>query len=368
MIKKQIKLVHFQLTERCNLRCRFCGQWGENGFLQGKYLQPELPLSEWKKAIDSLTKYSIEEKVPLADIVLWGGEPFLYTHIVSLLEYLKEKAFKVAVVTNGTKLIDFAEVINECVDCLYFSLDGPQHIHDKIRGEKGLYEKVVKNLKLINSKKVNTVCLTYLNQDNYTAMLDLIQDAASLNLNELMIHNLIHVSEKDAQNYKQWMKQVFKVETSKMSAWKSPDSDYINKLPDSMAKITKKIAELATIPNKKLKVKLFPEEITPNNVLRWYLDGDEVIPQCKEGYCYAPFCHLHIRPNGNVDYCVDFDDFVAGNILNSDLINIFNNELSDRFREEIINNNNPICKRCPWLFNRSFRIDYHNLRSMRKTR
>jgi radical SAM protein with 4Fe4S-binding SPASM domain len=94
------------------------------------------------------------------------------------------------------------------------------------------------------------------------------------------------------------------------------------------------------------------------NILEWFISRDGLSNQKRDcDYCLAPFWHLQVTASGNVHYCVDFDDFSAGNIKNDDVMDIFENEISEKFRQEIFKGKNPMCKRCPWRFNTRYTID-----------
>lgn len=71
-------------------------------------------------------------------------------------------------------------------------------------------------------------------------------------------------------------------------------------------------------------------------------------------HCLSPFRHIHIAWNGEVMYCTDFYDFSAGNAKNGDLFSVFNNELSEKFRTEIVKSNCVLCNHCAWKNNEVF--------------
>jgi MoaA/NifB/PqqE/SkfB family radical SAM enzyme len=66
------------ITNFCNLRCRMCGQWSEEGYVRGNTarLKNELSLAEWKGVVDQLAAHHVEW------VLLRGGEVFMYPGIV----------------------------------------------------------------------------------------------------------------------------------------------------------------------------------------------------------------------------------------------------------------------------------------------
>ena len=67
--------------------------------------------------------------------------------------------------------------------------------------------------------------------------------------------------------------------------------------------------------------------------------------------CLSPYKHIHIAWNGNLLYCTDFYDFSAGNVREASVLEIFNNEISEKYKKEILNGNCPTCNHCSWKNN-----------------
>ena len=74
--------ISFTLTNLCNLRCRMCGQWSEEGYISNRVKDPRavMKLEDWKKLVDEISNYKIKF------ILIRGGEPFLFPGIMELLE------------------------------------------------------------------------------------------------------------------------------------------------------------------------------------------------------------------------------------------------------------------------------------------
>lgn len=85
------------LTRVCNLRCTFC-------YAQGtKYkCKDELSFADFKKIVD------FSERSGIKNIVLTGGEPTLYPHLLEAIRYIKSKSARMvpAITTNGIRLSD----------------------------------------------------------------------------------------------------------------------------------------------------------------------------------------------------------------------------------------------------------------------
>lgn len=138
--------IGIQLTNKCNLRCKHCFEWNEDGFLNR--VDDSTKSGELDKSI--LNQIFTETKEARSNMYLWGGEPLCYTHwdeVVSILE--KDKRWTI-ICTNGIlidKKLDSLLKISENI-VLLISVDGFEAENDAIRG-KGTFKKVIENIKLL---------------------------------------------------------------------------------------------------------------------------------------------------------------------------------------------------------------------------
>ncbi len=138
-LKKRIPLmIGWSLTSSCNLKCPYCSYWRQH---QKKEIETEKIFS----IIDEMYQINVRR------IRFTGGEPLLRTDLPYIIEYCKKRGIHVSIGTNGTLLKrKFNDI--KLVDMITISLDGPQEVHDAIRG-KGTYKKVMEGIELC--KKYN---------------------------------------------------------------------------------------------------------------------------------------------------------------------------------------------------------------------
>jgi len=125
--------IQWHLTERCNLRCRHC--------YQGERSSDEMPLREIRNVIieasDMVKAWSESYGVSFSPSMnITGGEPFLRNDLSDILGEIKKQGFKIYLLTNGT-LVDKKRVrmlANLGVDGVQVSMEGPEDVHDAIRG------------------------------------------------------------------------------------------------------------------------------------------------------------------------------------------------------------------------------------------
>jgi radical SAM protein with 4Fe4S-binding SPASM domain len=128
-------IVQWHLTERCNLQCKHCYQTGDP--------VTELTAEEVKAGLNELadTFAAWADNYDIAfmpSMNVTGGEPFLYDQLLHILEYIKKKGFDIYILSNGTLITkEKAKQISSIgVKGVQVSLEGPEDIHVKIRGDK----------------------------------------------------------------------------------------------------------------------------------------------------------------------------------------------------------------------------------------
>jgi radical SAM protein with 4Fe4S-binding SPASM domain len=170
--------VQWHLTERCNLRCRHCYQTG------GKV--GEIGLPEAGKVIDHVadTLKAWEEAYDIAFLPSFnvtGGEPFLREDIFQVLERIGTGGFDTYILSNGILIDrDKAKRLSDLsVKGVQVSLEGPENIHDTIRG-KGSFAGALKGVShLLEAGIVVTlnVTLSTVNADHFQEMINLASHA-----------------------------------------------------------------------------------------------------------------------------------------------------------------------------------------------
>lgn len=108
----------------------------------------EFPLERLKEIVDEVSSFHPIIKANLVEPLLYGG-------LFELARYTKEKGLKFYTLTNGWRLQALATRIVEeqSIDLIRVSLDGPEEIHDRIRGIKGSFQRTTQGiLELIQRK------------------------------------------------------------------------------------------------------------------------------------------------------------------------------------------------------------------------
>src|SRR5690606_33492117 len=120
------------LDPRCDLRCRMCGYW--QGIYEESGRQP-LATGEWMRLFDAVAARGARS------LVMTGGEPFLRSDLLELVEHGRARFPFVRLQTNGLHLTAerVARLVAAELDVLWVSLDGVRSVHDRIRGQEGAF-------------------------------------------------------------------------------------------------------------------------------------------------------------------------------------------------------------------------------------
>lgn len=155
-IENKQKHLVLSLTEKCNMRCEYCGYRNK---YDGKHSLTTMSEETMKKAIIQFINHSkCSEEIYIS---FYGGEPLIEKNrIKSAVNYCEQNHFgqkiRYCITTNGLALNeDFIDFLVENKFLVIISLDGPQYIHDRYRkdiaGEK-TYETIIENIKIIKKK------------------------------------------------------------------------------------------------------------------------------------------------------------------------------------------------------------------------
>lgn len=163
------RLVAWEVTRRCNLKCRHCRASAGECAVEG-----ELSFDEAKAVVDDIASFA----KPV--LILTGGEPLMCEWIWDLIAYARERGMTPAVGTNGTLVDD--EVARRLaasgVRRISVSLDFPDAVsHDEFRGVEGAFDAAVSGIAAARRAGVEVQVNTTVTRRNWR-MLDEMHDLA----------------------------------------------------------------------------------------------------------------------------------------------------------------------------------------------
>lgn len=141
--------LNFSITNKCNSKCKICNIWKTN-------VENELTLDEINRIFKK------------ANFLSWtgltGGEPFLRNDLVDIVDIIPrhcKNLFILSMSTNGLLPNIIRKKVEEMLSIeipwyiITVSLDGPENVHDQIRGVKDGWEKAIKTYKEL--KRISSV-------------------------------------------------------------------------------------------------------------------------------------------------------------------------------------------------------------------
>lgn len=329
------------LTYRCNLKCYMCPQVIQDDDNKVKRItevndsyskDKEMSYDEIRKIVDEVAKLRPK-------FYITGGETLLHSNAIESIRYIKSKNMAVSFQTNGVLLNKHAsDIVSSGVDKLIVSIDGPEAVHNSIRGVPNAFSLSVAGLKEVLRVRKEMKSLTPLVEinmvivkDNYKYLLDMINIASDIGVDALGFqHPVFESEENDKKQYKAYF-NAFGIEQQKEGYYTSEIMEHdVNELLKMITGIKKSAApiEISFFPNIKM------EHIKP-----YYLD----LQYPFKNRCLSPWNSCVIQPNGDVSPCMGY---VAGNIREENLLSIWNNDKMVKFRRKIKEGLFPTCVRC----------------------
>jgi len=318
-----------------------CWFYGERG-IGDRYRDAELSTHEVLSLIDQLSKYKPK-------IYMGGSEPFLRKDLFVILEYIKQQGLIVECATNGT-LLDHGKIeilVTLEVDHITFSVDGPEKLHDNIRGEGGFKKLTLAIKELSECKKkrgrikpkisvnvtITANIMGYL-RETITALMDATNDG----IDSYRMHHLWYITKGELSAHQSAINELLGCMAAGAESHLIPGSQVLD--PASL------VNEISSFANQS-KVTSFPD-LAHKDILKYYSEDG-----CIKERCIAPFFVAVVKPNGDVKFCPDewIDDFVLGNVRNESFKNIWNNDKARKFRAILFRQKHFAgCKRCSWMY------------------
>lgn len=340
--------ISLNLTHRCNLHCRMCGQWNPD---VGSSLQACPSVITAELDLDVYEKLFREVRSFRPNITLFGGEPLLLAHFYDIVRAAKRSGLRVNMVSNmSAPTLDPLEIVRSGLDEIIFSLDGPREIHDRLRGVHGTFNRAVTNAMAIQQARkalkapgpVINISST-LTRENVDYLEDVAQIAEFLQAGTLTFHHLIQL---DKETYRQGV-EVFR---DRFDIVPQDFSGFI--LPPEVASVD---CDSLIRALRGLRSRVWPfllsvyPELTEEEIHRYYGAG-EFVPDRYPHRCVSPWITVYVFPDGSVRPCLS-TNYPAGNLKEQTFQEIWNGEPLKRYRRAIREDRAwPFCSKCTEMY------------------
>ncbi|MBX9767102.1 MAG: SPASM domain-containing protein, partial [Bdellovibrionales bacterium] len=269
-----------------------------------------------------------------------GGEPTLYPQFAEVARILKRKRRFAITCTNGTRLHQFSDVIDENPFLTFLiSLDGIESVNDRIRG-KGVYQKVTQNIRRIKSEMKNPPYIGVqftVGDRNVSSLLHFCEEMEDLGVDWVLLNPTWFVSSQQGQAYKTVMEKEFGVSPTSHEGY---------------------------MHNQNFDHRIFQEQVGMVLKRKWrmqissYLKTEEEIKNFYErpgqpvsnSFCYKQWMRMDISPSGDVHACSLYPDYKIGDLKTASVPDVWNSQASTDFRNFRIKNVLPICSNCSAIY------------------
>lgn len=300
----------------CNLDCRYCYAKG------GSYGEDESFMDKNVAIRTADYFYNIYDEIN--SIQFFGGEPLLNPEIIQTVcahildKYNKNKIQKLpvfAIVTNGTIISSkILEILSDYKIQVTVSIDGPQFIHDPLRGQ-GTFNKIIKNIEYLKNKNITIgVECTFtkyhlINGFDVSDLMEFFYEQLGLHATHIPsvavpADNELHINENDLIK------------------------SYSKAIKFSLNSLNKKDYKLDSYTMRMLRALIYKKRI--------------------EVYCPAGITTLSVSSEGDIYPCFMFSgnkDFLVGNVFEDKISSDRLSKVS-KLLKEISKWNDPKCRSC----------------------
>jgi MoaA/NifB/PqqE/SkfB family radical SAM enzyme len=325
----------------CNAHCKMCdvGIGAGDGIakpLEGMPREMGLPLM--KKILDD--ELIAGRKVHVNFLMT---EPLLNRKLPEMLKMCKQRHHTVKITTNGFLLAARAEEIRSHVDIVQVSLDGPEQVHDSIRGQ-GFFAAAVEGIKALRrmNARVKVEINCTISNLNYFCLYDLLRlvDEIGVNVNLIKYQCLDFVTESMRDRHNARFPDIPQTTSSitQFTDFKEIDTQVLQRQIDLIR--TFKPSHIETVA--------FKPPVQTVADLEAYFDPDgHPLPGWDR--CATPWVSVAINTGGQVLWHMRcFSDYILGDINRDSLRRIFYGEKAESFRRRFKESNLcfPACTRC----------------------
>ena len=324
------------LTFRCTSRCRSCSMWK-----RAVPNLPELDFEDWKHVANELLLNSVKT------VELFGGDVFLRKDIlIPFIKYLKKLNIIVHMPTNALLLDEEMAFLlaHSGIDYIYISIDEVGEQHDKIRGVKGNFERLVRGIKFLQKARGKQplpilVCNTTISNLNINSLEKIVDFAYKIGFDVCALEYVGEITQEYIEH-----SQVNGIYPDPYFI-RQEDSLLLNKdqaqqLKNLIPHLVKKYA--------KSKMTMYTLNIDTLSIRNLH---EGTVPMKK---CYQERIEVTVDPYGNVIACPFFSKYILGNICQEPLSIIWNNSKHLEFRQHQNSGKLEICRYCIMAVERSY--------------
>ena len=328
------RIIHVIVNSVCNARCVMCDIGLKNRSSQFYQI-----LNRGREfEIEKLEKFINEVKDFKPRIGLTSTEPLLYSHLTQAVKIINDAGLECEVTTNGLLLPKMGEELCKVgLSVLNVSIDGPEEVHDEIRGVKGIFHNAMTGIEMTQKRKdaskvyISTT-ISPLNQE-YLYETAKLMDSIGVDLHMFTHLNFVNSEMKEAHN------ELF---NGKYPATESS----VGVIDPSQVDINILFQQIKKIKKDFDKVTFIPEGYSREELDVFYKQPLKFLPNHRK--CVSAWHTAEIAADGRVFPTSRCYNVKLGNIYEALFKDIWNGKRMREFRRDLINSGGafPACSRC----------------------
>lgn len=174
----RVQKLYLQLLYKCQFRCDTCFQGNSLGTSE------MFPLSQ----AQSLISY-FQTMFGITEVLLLGGEPFLYSDLENLLTWIKGQNLSTTVISNGFHVDKTLPNLHTLIDHLRISIDGQEEDHDGIR-KTGSFQQAQLAVQTAVALGLKTTITSTVTATNHQGIPEMIRQVANWGASSVKLHCL----------------------------------------------------------------------------------------------------------------------------------------------------------------------------------
>jgi MoaA/NifB/PqqE/SkfB family radical SAM enzyme len=269
-------------------------------------------------------------RLSVRTVVLTGGEPLLNQDLRSLCKFFLDEGIHITLLTTGLLLKKRAGEVAELVDDVIVSLDGPEEIHDRIRGINGAFRLIGDGIKSVRELRpaFPFAARATVQRANRLQLRATALSARALGFNSISFLAADLTSEA----------------FNRPSTWPLSRQNEIGLTREETIELEAEIDRLISDHADDLRCRFIQEdEAKLRRIVRHFRAHlGEIEPEAPT--CNAPWVSAVVETDGLVRPC--FFHRPIGNVNDDSLLNVLNGDNAQRFRRMLKMQDDPICRRC----------------------
>jgi MoaA/NifB/PqqE/SkfB family radical SAM enzyme len=301
----------------CNCRCVMCDIW------KSKESHAFTP-SDLEPHLESIRRLGVRW------VVFSGGEPLLNRELPALAGFLKREEIRLTLLTTGLLLGKHAAQVAESFDDIIVSLDGPEQVHDAIRGIDKAFALLHSGIRAIRKHRpsLSVTARTTVQKANHARLRQTVAAAKQLDLNGISFLAADLTSEA----------------FNRPEGWPTERQGEVAPCPAQLRILENEIDLLIQENAEDISTGYIAESPDKLRRIARHFRAHLGLDRTESPRCNAPWTSAVVETDGTIRPC--FFHRPIGNIHRRTFEEVINGETARAFRAGLDIPNDPICKRC----------------------